>query len=372
MRDRIRGALIGLAVGDAVGTTVEFKAPRTFPLVTDMVGGGPFRLRRGEWTDDTSMALCLAESLIECRGFDARDQMHRYVKWWRHGYLSSTGHFFDIGNATRAALARFEETGEPFSGSTGPHSAGNGSLMRLAPVAMFYVNRPEEGIAVCGESSRTTHGAREAIDACRYFGGLLIGAMNGVSKAELLSPMYSPVPGLWEREPLAPKITEVAGGSFVRRSPPEIAGTGYVVKSIEAALWAFASTSDLKEGCLRAVNLGDDADTTAAIYGQLAAAFYGESRIPGEWQERLVLKSLLDKYAESLFGLNRDRASRLDTRDEGGWARANTLACDYETIVPRRDPCHHHNRWVPEQRFGQLARFTLPGSMILDSLAESH
>ena len=152
-RDRVRGALIGLAVGDAVGTTVEFKAPGTFPPVTDMVGGGPFGLRAGEWTDDTSMALCLAESLIECRGFNARDQMERYVKWWRHGHLSSTGRCFDIGNTTRDALARFERTGEPFSGSTSPNAAGNGSLMRLAPVAMFYVRQPEE-IIVLSHSRR--------------------------------------------------------------------------------------------------------------------------------------------------------------------------------------------------------------------------
>jgi ADP-ribosylglycohydrolase len=248
------------------------------------------------------MALCLAESLIECKGFDARDQMQRYMKWCRDGYLSSTGRFFDIGNTTREALARFGQTGEPFSGCTDPHSAGNGSLMRLAPVAMFYVNRPEEGIAACGESSRTTHGAREAVDACRYFGGLLIGAMNGASKAELLSPMYSPVSGLWRRQPLAPKIAEVASGSFARRSPPEIKGTGYVVRSLEAALWAFAGSDEFREGCLRAVNLGDDADTTAAIYGQLAGAYYGESGISPEWRERLALKSVLDQYAESLCG----------------------------------------------------------------------
>jgi ADP-ribosylglycohydrolase len=132
-RDRVRGALIGLAVGDAVGTTVEFKPPGTFEPVTDMVGGGPFRLRPGEWTDDTSMALCLAESLIECGGFNARDQMERYVKWWKTGYLSSTGKFFDIRNTTREALARFLETGDPFAGSTDPRSADNGSSDATGP-----------------------------------------------------------------------------------------------------------------------------------------------------------------------------------------------------------------------------------------------
>ena len=105
-----------MAIGDAVGTTLEFKPPGSFAPISDMVGGGPFRLKPGQWTDDTSMALCLAASLTECRGFDARDQMQRYVKWWREGNMSSTGSFFDIGGATAEALRTFERTGNPFAG----------------------------------------------------------------------------------------------------------------------------------------------------------------------------------------------------------------------------------------------------------------
>src|SRR5580658_3419056 len=135
---RYRGCLLGLACGDAVGTTVEFQPRGSFPAMTDMVGGGPFELAPGQWTDDTSMALCLAESLLHCNGFDARDQMSRYANWWREGYLSSTGECFDIGITTRGALERFLITGNPFSGSPHPNTAGNGSLMRLAPVVLFY------------------------------------------------------------------------------------------------------------------------------------------------------------------------------------------------------------------------------------------
>ena len=135
-QDRYRGALIGLACGDALGTTLEFERPGTFEPIADMHGGGPFDLEPGQWTDDTSMAWCLAESLIACRGFDARDQMARYVNWWRWGYLSSTGECFDIGRTCAEALARFEQDGEPFAGSDDPHSAGNGSLMRLAPAVL--------------------------------------------------------------------------------------------------------------------------------------------------------------------------------------------------------------------------------------------
>ena len=190
-RDRFRGCLLGLAAGDALGTTLEFKAPGTFTSIDDMVGGGPFGLKPGQWTDDTSMALCLAESLIEMDGFDPMDQMQRYVRWWREGYLSSTeGPAFDIGTTVRSALSRFERTGEPYAGSTDSNSAGNGSLMRLAPVPMYFAGDAEEAIDRSAESSRTTHGVAEAVDACRYFAGLLVDALKGVDKDTLLAPRY--------------------------------------------------------------------------------------------------------------------------------------------------------------------------------------
>ena len=237
--ERYRGAMLGLAIGDAVGTTLEFKAPGTFTPIDDMVGGGPFNLEPGQCTDDTSMALCLADSLIEQRDFVPADQLATYVRWYRDGYFSSTGRCFDIGNTVRSALHQFEETGEPFCGSTDPMSAGNGSIMRLAPVPLFYAQHPEQAIKMSGESSRTTHGAVASVDGCRYLGALLVGAVNGESKDELLSRRYSPVPGYWDRYPLVSEISEVASGSFKERVPPDIKGTGYVVDSLEAALWAF-------------------------------------------------------------------------------------------------------------------------------------
>ncbi|HET7459607.1 MAG TPA: ADP-ribosylglycohydrolase family protein [Longimicrobium sp.] len=306
-RDRYRGALAGLAAGDAVGTTAEFSPPGTFPPLTDMVGGGPFGQRPGEWTDDTSMALCLAESLVERRGFDARDQMERYVRWYREGYLSSTGSCFDIGITVRGALERFQSSGNPFAGSTDPHSAGNGSLMRLAPVPLFFATDPAAAIERSGESSRTTHGAAAAVDACRYFGGLLAGAVRGVAKNELLGEMYAPVDGYWEAHPLCPEIDEVARGAFRAKSPPEIIGSGYVVKSLEAALWAFATTDSFESGCLAAANLGNDADTTAAIYGQLAGAVYGVEAIPAGWRARLARRALIEHLADDLYDGSRGR-----------------------------------------------------------------
>ena len=300
-RDRFRGCLLGLAAGDALGTTLEFRTPGAFQKIDDIVGGGPFRLEAGQWTDDTSMALCLATSLIEKGEFDPRDQMQRYVRWRREGYLSSNGRCFDIGNTVSDALSRFEETGEPYAGSTNPNTAGNGSLMRLAPVPMYFAGDAAKAIDRSADSSRTTHGAREAVDSCRYYAGLLVGALRGVDKETLLSARYCPVEGLWGRSPLAEKIAEIADGSFKRREPPEIEGTGYVVRSLEAAIWAFHRSDDFREGALLAANLGDDADTTAAIYGQLTGAHYGAEAIPAEWRERLTMATEITLMADGLY-----------------------------------------------------------------------
>ena len=308
-RDRFRGCLLGLAAGDALGTTLEFKSPGTFEPIDDMVGGGPFNLQPGQWTDDTSMALCLATSLIERGGFDAADQMQRYVRWWREGYLSSTGSCFDIGITVSDALSRFERDGKPYAGSTDPYAAGNGSLMRLAPVPMYFAGDPAEAISKAADSSRTTHQGAAAVDACRYFAGLLIGALEGVDKETLLSARYCPVEGLWESDPLVEEIALIAGGSFKDRDPPQIRGTGYVVQSLEAVLWAFDRSDNFRDGALLAANLGDDADTTAAIYGQLAGAYYGADGIPAKWRERLTAAAEITSLADSLHEHAREAQS---------------------------------------------------------------
>ena len=299
-RNRYVGALLGLAVGDALGTTLEFKSPGTFTPITDMVGGGPFNLKPGQWTDDTSMALCLAESLLECKGFDARDQLERYVRWRDDGHWSVTGTCFDIGTVVDRALTTFKRTGNPFSGPTEERAAGNGSLMRLAPVPLFFARDPEVAIRMAADSSRTTHGTAMAVDACRYFAGLIVGAIRGAAKDELLAPNYTPATGLWDREPLHPRVAEVASGSFHRREPPRIAGTGFVVQSLEAALWAFATTGDFRTGALAAVNLGNDADTTGAIFGQIAGAYYGVDEIPPEWRARTAMSHEITAMAERI------------------------------------------------------------------------
>jgi len=304
MRERYLGAMVGMAAGDAVGTTLEFRRPGSFRPITDMLGGGPFGLRAGEWTDDTAMALCLAASLVERGGFDPRDQMDRYGRWVREGYMSSNGRCFDVGGTVMTALCEYSMSDDPYAGSTSPSTAGNGSLMRLAPIPLAYAADPRGAITKAALMSRTTHGAPQAVDGCRYYAGLILGALQGVAKAELVAPGYSPVPGLWEAEPLDARIAEVLHADWSALGPPAIAGTGYVVKSLEAALWAFATTDDFRSGCLRAANLGDDADTTAAVYGQLAGAYYGIDGIPAAWRQQLAHGPLIESLAENLLTLS--------------------------------------------------------------------
>ncbi len=290
---RARGALLGLAVGDALGTTVEFHPRGSFREVTDMEGGGPFSLKPGQWTDDTSMALCLGASLVAC-GFDLGDQMRRYLDWAENGYMSSTGRCFDIGATVSRALAHFRQTGDACSGSSDPRSAGNGCIMRLAPVPIRYLDHPAQAVDFCGEQSRTTHGALECVAASRLFGEMLVRALNGADKEAVLA-----APEL--AGPLPEKIAAIAAGAWRGKSRDQVKGSGYVVESLEASLWCFDRSDNFRDAVLLAANLGDDADTTAAITGQIAGAFYGEDGIPQPWRDKLVMGEMIAQMAEALL-----------------------------------------------------------------------
>jgi ADP-ribosyl-[dinitrogen reductase] hydrolase len=295
IRDRAMGALLGLAVGDALGTTLEFSARDSRPRLTDMEGGGPFRLKPGQWTDDTSMALALADSLTVCGRLDERDLMTRFVKWREEGAYSSTGTCFDIGMTVGGALRRFKETGDPIAGSTDPMSAGNGSLMRLSPVAVRYWNQTDALRDAAARQSRTTHAAAEAVDACVLLAEMLADAIAGEPRSEVLRERS----GDW-----AGAISEIAGGSWRGKSRHAIKSSGYVAHSLEAALWSVGRTGSFEEAVLLAANLGGDADTIAAITGQLAGALYGRSAIPRGWLTKLHDEAMISRTAASLFDVS--------------------------------------------------------------------
>lgn len=296
---RYQGCLLGLATGDALGTTLEFSERGTFTPITDLAGGGPFNLKPGQWTDDTSMALCLAHSLLDCAGFNADDQMRRYCDWRKTGYLSSTGRCFDIGVTVSEALSRYQRTGDPFAGSTHPLSAGNGSLMRLAPVVMYFDPDLAAILHFAGDSSRTTHGAQECVDACRYFAALLYACFQGANKADVLTCRHY--------EPQTRKVQAIARGEYNAKTVDVIKGTGYVIDCLEAALWCFSSTDSFRAAVLTAANLGNDADTTAAVCGQIAGAYYGVEGIPLEWRQQICMGNDILLLGDRLFNSNQSR-----------------------------------------------------------------
>jgi ADP-ribosyl-[dinitrogen reductase] hydrolase len=297
---KYRGCLIGLALGDALGATLEFSERDALPRVTNLVGGGPFNLKPGEWTDDTSMALCLAHSLLRKEYFSSYDQLELYTLWWKTGLFSVNGHCFDIGNTVLRALEQFELTKKANVGDPSPQAAGNGSLMRVAPAALFFLGDPEACVKACGASSKTTHKAPEAVDACRYFGGLIFGAILGYNKKELTTEVFEPFPGAWDSEPLQPSIVNVAQNAY-KKSRNEIRSTGYVIDTLEAALWAFSNSTTFEEGAILAANLAGDSDTVAAVYGQLAGAYYGEYRIDPSWIRKLSRRHIFYVYADRLL-----------------------------------------------------------------------
>lgn len=290
-RDRAIGALLGLAVGDALGTTLEFSRRDSKPRVTDIVGGGPFRLRAGEWTDDTAMAVALATSLIEKRKLDEADLIERFCDWQDNGEYSCTGTCFDIGGTVSQALARYRSTGDPIAGSNSPHSAGNGSLMRLAPVAIRYWQDRDKLRDAAARQSRTTHGAPEAVDGCIAFAEVLADAIAGLPRHEVMRSRH---------ECYAGAIAPIMAGSWRGKHRHEISSSGYVAHSLEAALWCVSRTASFAQAVVLATNLGDDSDTVAAITGQLAGALYGYEGFPRNWLDKLAWAKPLETMALEL------------------------------------------------------------------------
>lgn len=302
--DKAQGAMVGLALGDALGTSLEFRLKDSYTPLQDIVGGGPFHLKPGQWTDDTSMMLCLADSMLALGKLDARDQMDRYIAWWQEGHNSVTGRCFDIGNTVSAALELYKAINEANAGSTDEQSAGNGSLMRLAPIPIFYSSfryaSQEDVVKAARLSSITTHAEQRAVEACQIMAWLIYQILNDVDSVLSKATLFEKLFNYWGKAGIHDDLAVVVQGSFLTKSRKHIRGTGFVVQSLEAALWSFAHSDNFRDGALLAANLGEDADTTAAIYGQLAGAFYGYSQLPELWLEKLAWQDYIKEQATLL------------------------------------------------------------------------
>lgn len=370
LSDRVSGSLFGLLLCDSLGTAVECQPPGSFDPVTTLRGGGKYQLKPGQFTDDGSMALCLAVALLGSETdtpstiHPSAVQMNLYRRWYESGYLSPTGECFDIGITVRTALYKFisdydRTEGSKFTsddayyGSTSSKASGNGSLMRLAPVPLLYHRDPRNAINEAINSSKTTHASQLCLDSCRVYTALIVGALQGATKEELLNSdqLYVPV-GLpsdyWTTEttpPLESSVVEVMAGSYKNRNPLHIRASGFVIDTMEAALWAFYCTDSFEEGAIKAVNLGDDADTVGAVYGMLAGAYYGVNAIPAEWKEKCSLQGLVQTIADEIL----IQSQQLPTTEEKPKASLvyrrvlqvyNELAAFYSGTIKRRVlPC---------------------------------
>lgn len=323
---KIRNSFLSLAMCDALGGPAEFQRRGTFPLVTEMIKNNNYNLAPGTWTDDTSMALCLGQAIIDSKDEvpSEASQAKLYVRWWRNGYLSAIGRCFDIGIGTRVALG-FWETKKPTRALeevrkelSGEYSCGNGSLMRVLPVALAFWEDPKKAMEVARTSSVVSHPHPMCREACAIYVFLVstilqrCAKQERMSKRDLLDILYGYA---FENAVLRDAIGPTSG--FIARSDTKIHSSGFVLHTLQAALWCFFNTETFEEGAIRAVNLGDDADTVAAVYGGLAGAWYADllgtedskfwSPRVRRWWDELVKKEVIEEIANGLLDSQLDR-----------------------------------------------------------------
>lgn len=278
--DKIAGSIVGLAIGDALGAPVEFSPRGSFETVTAYRSGGRFNLPEGAWTDDTAMALCLADSLLEQNGFQASDLLMKFCNWAEFGHNSSTGISVGIGQNTLRTLGEFRRSGRLEAQAFGSKSDGNGSLMRLSPAISYHCDDETKCINLAVSQSKTTHASKIAEECCAFTASLIFKILNG---ADYVSAKAATLQKEWSA-----LLQDSLSSDFSNLPDADIASGGYVIDTLRASLWAVENSSTFEEAVFKAVNLGDDADTTGAVTGQIAGAIFGYSAIPSNLKAGLI------------------------------------------------------------------------------------
>lgn len=294
LRAAFRGVCVGGAVGDAIGLTNELGGNANLQQMHTIVGGGIFDVPAGTWTDDTSLMLCVADSLIAQQGFDAHDQATRFVRWWRDGYLACHGRTYDIGNVTAMALFQYIQTGVPYSSVVTEQAAGTGAIIRVAPIGLYYAAHPHDVAEYAKLCSAITHAAPSAVYAAQVVATVVARALYYTDKETILRDA-------WVFHPLNAAIQEVVAGSYRVRQPPEIHNSTHVVRTLESALWGFWHHDTFADGVLALANLGGMSGAACTLYGQIAGALYGEAAIPAAWVAQLHRREEITWYAELLL-----------------------------------------------------------------------
>jgi ADP-ribosyl-[dinitrogen reductase] hydrolase len=274
LRGRFQGAMLGLALGDAIAAATQYKKPGRFTPVGDLLGGGPFDLPRGGWSDETAMALLMAESLIDREGFDPADQMVRYRRWQQEGYLSATGQCLGITGGTARALALSQWRRQAFSGAHDPQAQEADALARVPPVVMYFFADAQVAQSFAAEAARTTCQAPPVLEACRALAAGLHAALSGQPKAACIAAL--------------------------RRQLPPASG-GKAAAALAAVLEVFGGTGNFRDAVLAAANLGGNSDVVAAACGALAGAHYTASALPTLWHNSLMKLELIEASADRLL-----------------------------------------------------------------------
>ena len=297
LRERFQGALVGLAVGDALAAHTQFRKPGTFAAVGDLLGGGPFDQPRGAWTDDTAMALLLAESLLEREGFDAHDQVQRYARWQREGYGSATGQCVGISASVARALATAQYKRQPFAGSHDPEQHDKDPLSRVAPAVMYFFADAASAVAKASEAARITVQAPMVLDCVRLLAAMVHRRFRAGTSRQCCGRRGN----CGRRQTHAPRSWPCMKGpmrSATLRKSPAAAGS---CRPWRRRMWAFHRSETFREGALLAANLGRDSDVVAATYGQVAGAYHGVSAIPGIWRNSLIKQEVVIDSADRLL-----------------------------------------------------------------------
>lgn len=313
MANCVLNGIMGLCVADALGVPVEFVDRNTLKKdpVINMRGYGTYRQPAGTWSDDTSMVLCLVDSLS--KGLDYTDIMTNFIKWFNEGTYTPYGEVFDIGIATRKALGRFAKGTTPLScGGLSDSDNGKGSLMRILPIIFYLqanygtdVTENDEAMAVIHNVSALTHAHKRSLIACGIFASvacMLIGEMNLSMAVEM--GIYRAVEYYKKKDEFADEIKcyeRISRRDFIKTPVESIRSSGYVVDTLEAAIWCLLKTENYKDCVLMAVNLGEDTDTVAAVAGGLAGLYYGYESIPKEWLATIAKREYIESLCNQLY-----------------------------------------------------------------------
>ena len=313
-RNKMSGGLLGVAVGDALGLPVEFesRARRKADPVTEMTGYGTHGQPKGSWSDDSSLTFCLAESL--CKGFDLHDMARRFVRWLDEGYWTPYGEAFDIGGTTLQSVGRLKSGVEPTeAGGRGEYDNGNGSLMRILPVALYFADSSiEDLLRATHQVSSLTHAHPRSQMACGFYNLMVVELLKSSNPLQAYHRAIEQALEAYNSSPFSEELSHferLLGGRIHEEPEEAIRSSGYVVHTLEASIWAFLRTASFSEAVLAAVNLGEDTDTTGAVTGGLAGTCYGLEAIPRDWIATLArLPDIMD-LAERLYQKITERRS---------------------------------------------------------------